>query len=207
MAIQFTTLKQAFELTSKMSSVRRFSMEKMMREENVLTHTGEVVLFAYLMGMALTRAHPGCLSIELLLRRAAVHDIDEIHTGDIPRPTKERVSDAMNEIASEAVDNMGAAYSNDSLAWDWTHAKQGAEGTIIALADHLAAMHRIAEEILTFGNHSMMHVGLRQDDIMEKRFNAAKNALPLSCHWVLSYWYEEEKSLIKAIRNLGGRSL
>lgn len=154
-----------FTMSSSLSAMTRYSQTYMHKKESVLEHIGFVTLFCKFVGEQVndryTETGKGVgVDIGLLLSKAIVHDLDEIITGDIPRPTKyfseeahlvfETIEKAGMEKLVEDCNLSPEIYSN------WSHAKDGAEGKIVAIADMAAVVYKIWEEIILMHNHTFI---------------------------------------------------
>lgn len=146
-------MKSIFENLTKLNRVGRYSQEHLNRAENVLEHSGFTALFCLLCN----RKYNFGFGEGVLLRRALLHDFDEIVTGDIPRPTKyfsDEIKEALDEVSEDfIVDNLDPL----RLGQDFFLAKDGEIGQLVKLADFAAVAWKISEEIET-GNRTVIHV-------------------------------------------------
>ena len=165
-------LKEMFAIPSGLSNVMRYSMTHSIKRESVLEHTGMAVMLAYFIGLHLKSD----VNMEMLLSRAVVHDIDEVATGDIPRPTKyykQELTDLLKQLENESVKKI--TYSIDTsqsdIVCDWQHAKHGKEGFIVSIVDCLCVVAKIHEEVVVFNNNSFKsyydHI---KKTILEKKY-------------------------------------
>lgn len=151
-------LLEIFEINYKMSALSRFSQTHLINEESVLEHTGFVCSMCYYIGTKLNEKG-NSLDIGVLMCKAVVHDVDEIVTGDIPRPTKyynEGVRDALQEIEHTNMQRIALEISSPRIYQDWSNAKEGREGSIVALADCLAIVFKVHYEVVMFGNKTII---------------------------------------------------
>ncbi len=148
--------KELFSLVSALSGVTRFSMLKQVHKENVLEHTGMIVIFAYVLGTRLNQAAGyNQFDIAMLLKKAIVHDWDESITGDVARPTKYYSTALRSELAAleaDGIDNISISLKLTELPMLHRDAKEGPEGSLIAFCDIACAIHRCWEETLIFSN-------------------------------------------------------
>jgi 5'-deoxynucleotidase YfbR-like HD superfamily hydrolase len=157
-------LDKLFGLLSGLSGTDRFSNAKLIHRESVLEHLGSVVLMCYFITRELKDFSVGCVDEAGVLAKAAVHDVEEILVGDIPRTTKHSSSEAeemfrrleavvMNKIVADL------ELSEASASWflaDHGMAKSGDEGLIVELADVLAVVYKLHEECVERGNLSLL---------------------------------------------------
>lgn len=145
----------------RMSHVHRYSSFQVHRKENVAEHSWWVAFISYLISMDLI--HQGReLNAGLVLGRAIMHDISECVSGDIIRSykhTNQRIRRAMNDAdelnMKEITSKMGGV--GDDVYYDWSRAKSGIEGQIVAFADMVAVVVYCREEYLS-GNREIAHV-------------------------------------------------
>jgi 5'-deoxynucleotidase YfbR-like HD superfamily hydrolase len=127
-----------FSISQGMSSIRRYSGVHLIKEESVMEHTGFVCLFTYFICEKLNHeCEPEHLiNTGLALEKSVVHDMDEVITGDIPRPTKyfnsetKKVFDKMAKIGMTQVVNQ-LELQNINTFLNWEKAKDGKEGKIV----------------------------------------------------------------------------
>lgn len=148
-------LKEMFAIPSGLSNVMRYSMTHSIKRESVLEHTGMAVMLSYFIGLHLKSD----VNMEMLLSRAVVHDLDEVATGDIPRPTKyykQELTDLLKQLENESVKKITCSIdtSPSDIVYDWQHAKHGKEGFIVSIVDCLCVVAKIHEEIVVFNNNS-----------------------------------------------------
>lgn len=77
------------KLTRQFASVRRFSTNHMIKDESIAEHSAIVALLAILLFDDVSnQGFDNELDLSRIVYMATLHDIDEIVTGDIPKPTK-----------------------------------------------------------------------------------------------------------------------
>ena len=149
---------EIFEINYKMSALSRFSQTHLIKEESVLEHTGFVCMMAYYIGNKMI-IEGKQLNIGTLLCKAVSHDIDEIITGDIPRPTKyynEGIRESIQLIEEENMKKIATEMDLQYFYDDWASAKSGPEGYIVALCDGLAILYKVYYEAVKFGNKTIV---------------------------------------------------
>lgn len=138
--------------------VERMSIAHQTHRETIAEHQWLCALYAWTLYWS---APEYCIQHEVdlgdLLQRALFHDIEEIFTGDIPKPVKMRLpiyaSEALKRVQSEEVQSMlkGIGEHGRYLYAIWLKAKLGAAGSIVALADYMGMVSMVARE-LQLGN-------------------------------------------------------
>jgi|TARA_R110000796_G_scaffold87366_2_gene188581 5'-deoxynucleotidase YfbR-like HD superfamily hydrolase len=155
-----------FNISQSMAAIKRYSQLHLLREESVLEHTGFVCLFTYLLCEELNFVkEEKIFNTGLALEGAVVHDIDEVVTGDIPRPTKyysKASAKIFNKIAEQGINQIvnELCLSNpENVKNRWAFAKEGREGIVVALADLSSVVFKIWEEVILLGNKKLIPQG------------------------------------------------
>ena len=155
-----------FNISQSMAATKRYSQLHLLREESVLEHTGFVCLFTYLLCEELNFVkEEKVFNTGLALEGAVVHDIDEVVTGDIPRPTKyysKSSAKIFHKIAEQGIEQIvnELCLSNPSNVRNrWAFAKEGREGIVVALADLSSVVYKIWEEVILLGNKKLVPQG------------------------------------------------
>jgi 5'-deoxynucleotidase YfbR-like HD superfamily hydrolase len=176
-------LVDLFSITSRLSSLTRFSMERPTERESVLEHVGFVAIVVLALSDQINRIQPRIhgappiVSRELALVKAVIHDIEEIVTGDIPRPTKKAfeaqdgatwdgfVCEAIYRVAKRFENSLpGVARTVGELHGE---AKDGPEGLVVAIADVLAVVYMVWREVIVRGNTAMVRQAYTADAQVE----------------------------------------
>jgi len=154
-------------LMARLSALTRFSMERPSERESVLEHTGFVALFVLVLVSEinlLSDSEDEPVDVGQALTYALVHDLEEVITGDVARPTKyfcrEAVEmfDRLSEIAADKVAYKMRSFPefSERLRSDIPTAKTDREGCLVAIADCLAVVYMVWREVLVRGNVSMI---------------------------------------------------
>lgn len=170
------------DITGKMSAIDRYSQTRLINPESVLEHTGWVCMTCLFIATKLNEEGEG-LDIGLLMSKAAIHDIEEVITGDIASPTKyfsEKLTNEIGKLSRHAVSQILKPFDSKELSDIWSKSKEGKEGFIVMLADKLAVVYKVNQEVSQFGNQTIKgHV----------------TSLMPSLEWIRQYM--ELKSVIK----------
>ncbi|AUR83009.1 HD domain protein [Vibrio phage 1.031.O._10N.261.46.F8] len=159
-------INKTMQFMNGLATTRRYSNSRLIQDENLLEHTGFVVVFSKMIGNEITSVQSGTkLDMCTLLSKAAIHDIEEVITGDIPRPTKyfsEEVRAAFEIVEKDGVNSILDDIelhrtSHEVIYNEWLHAKGGLEGSIIKLTDMAAVVYKMHSEVTLMGNLSMLH--------------------------------------------------
>jgi len=190
-AMQVKMTRDLFSLVSALSGVTRFSMLKMCHRENVLEHTGMMVCFCYVLGSRLNAAalqtNKGiAFNMAILLSKATVHDWDETITGDVARPTKYFNSKLRNELRDLEIAGVDAISQRLAMPVALDHhieAKDGPEGTLVALCDIACAIHRCWEEVLVYNNMHFVLPAPRLVRVLQKKLREMELELMSAEQW------------------------
>lgn len=164
-------LVKFFAVAGRLASLSRFSMERLISRESVLEHTGFVVLLSWAIAtevnareQVIMRARIVPLDMGKVLQHATAHDMEEIITGDIARPTKYSSVEALTLFKSlsasairtvaESLDDMPAF--GEKVIEHNTAAKQGREGAVVAIADMLAVVYKVWDEVIVHDNKTLV---------------------------------------------------
>lgn len=166
-----------FSVAQGMSAIKRYSGLHLVHEESVMEHTGFVCLFVYSLSEEInTSCYPTITHSEInigkALKKAVVHDVDEVITGDIPRPTKyynKETIDVFSEIAHQGINNILDELkihpvAKNKILSDWYNSKKDREGLIVALADLASVVYKIWEEIILLGNKKLIRQAKEVND-------------------------------------------
>jgi 5'-deoxynucleotidase YfbR-like HD superfamily hydrolase len=154
-------LRKFFGLCSGLAGTDRFSNANLIHRESVLEHTGQVVLCCYMICIEIDASDAVMGSV---LAKAAVHDVEETLTGDIPRNVKHAnfaTMDAFHALQENAMSQIADSLELDESCYDifvedHHFAKTGKEGMILELADVLAVVYKVHHEAIERGNRCML---------------------------------------------------
>jgi len=95
--------------------------------------------------------------------KAVYHDLEEVITGDIPRPVKyysEGTRESLKDVAdSVAKKFFKSQFSNSELHYElWRDAKEEPEGLILKLVDTLVVANKVIKEVSLLHNYYMLRV-------------------------------------------------
>lgn len=148
--------KKLLPVIAGMSTVRRYSMVALTRDESVLEHSGMVALTCLMICRRLELPDD---DVGIVLTRALLHDLDEIVHGDVARPTKHHspqtralFANLSDKALRKLEVHLGLSFHSDVVS-----AKAGELGLIVALADVLAVVYKFWDEMLVRGNLSMIN--------------------------------------------------
>lgn len=162
-------------------SVFRFSRNRLIFPENLVSHIGMVtILGTYIMDAInddWVSDNPDARYLDPMfsdhdygdfLKFAVVHDMDEIVTGDIARPTKYAngvVLRSLKSLEEQSVERIVKDY-NLPEGWDyrWHVAKEGKAGYVLKVSDFLCVIATCYREINLYGNKQFSKVAAEACD-------------------------------------------
>jgi 5'-deoxynucleotidase YfbR-like HD superfamily hydrolase len=145
-------------------SIQRFSKNRPIWQENLIYHAGVVTtLSIYLLNKMTEEYGEEVFSSQLaceLMARAVVHDMGEIVTGDVVRPTKyatDKLATAFAQLEEEGVKAVIKKYNLPAI-WeiDWQKGKNDDVGIILKVADVTAVAVTCRRELWLFSNRSFL---------------------------------------------------
>lgn len=156
--MNFVTL--AFNPTSRMNEIERYSSVYQETKENLSEHISEVSMMSYLIVKYISSQCGEEFDIGVLLEKCLLHDIDEVITGDIPRNTKYATNEAHNQLNKVAEDTVSMIENmiGIDIKRTWTDSKHGKEGIILKVVDMLVVAKKAITEIELRGNCSFLKV-------------------------------------------------
>ncbi len=167
------TVINAFSMIAQADSIRRYSRDRVLVEESVMAHTGWCAMWCVFMGKQFERETNQTLNWGELLFKCAVHDLDEIGTGDIPRTTKyatPQVHRALDIVATGFVFMLERQLEvrPGDLSHPWMHAKHPTlEGWMIKYADIAAVAYKVWDEITRGSNFGFFRVAFELRSALE----------------------------------------
>lgn len=139
------------EAVDSLCNTDRWSTYSVVKPNNVAQHSFVVAHIAYQIAAELD----DCDEDEVV-KRALFHDLEEFHTGDMPRFSKRgdaSFADSLEDVESDAMGNLlGKSHMSDEVASEverlWKSSKDDSvEGKVLKQADILSAVYDIYREI------------------------------------------------------------
>lgn len=170
-------LFSSFRIIQQFSAVSRYSRDRLICPENDLEHTGWVVMWSYFFATEIQNRFNEDIDFAKLMCGAAVHDIDEALTGDIPRPTKyynKKIHKAIKGLENKSVKTiqkfMSHTDDNRNIFTDWENAKgpNSLEQKIVKIADFMSVVYKVWLEVVLLGNKSFIIVAEEVKDVIVK---------------------------------------
>lgn len=77
-----------FAYLSRMKYIKRWSLMRSVREENIMEHSHQVAVIAHALGAISNKIYGDNLDITKIVLYAQYHEVGEVITGDLPTPIK-----------------------------------------------------------------------------------------------------------------------
>jgi 5'-deoxynucleotidase YfbR-like HD superfamily hydrolase len=164
-------IRNHMNLLSRMTTVQRYSQYHLCVPESVLEHSAFVAMISMFIAN-----HIELDMVERckVIEKALMHDVDEVVTGDISRPVKYHSKELRLMIAAMESENMerisDEILESDRFFYVWRDSKEGKAGSIVALADVLAVVYKLYDEVVMRGNKTLYDIANKDvDRLVAKR--------------------------------------
>jgi 5'-deoxynucleotidase YfbR-like HD superfamily hydrolase len=142
---------------NRLRYIKRFGTALCLHPENVAEHTFYVMVYSYFISLWAIK-HGIDIDLVRVFQAGMVHDMEEVRTGDFPRPFKYRragLKELLDDAAhDEFADLMTSVLPEDGervnelcFIWDTARDKSTPEGCIVALADFLSVVSHLYQEV------------------------------------------------------------
>jgi 5'-deoxynucleotidase YfbR-like HD superfamily hydrolase len=198
-------LLASFKATQQMDAIKRYSRDRLLKEESVLCHTGWICTWLIIAGQDYERFTGERIDWGKMLQRAAVHDMDEIGTGDIPRLTK-YASEALRAsigLLEEASIFTLEEHLGTSLMTFWASSKdESDEGKLLHLADLASVVYKARDEIENLGNRGFLPVAKECATFLNEKVTPLYKDREKSKHdeWIFNTYCQLLNTLSDCIR-------
>ncbi|MBE7081313.1 MAG: 5'-deoxynucleotidase [Clostridiales bacterium] len=146
-------MSKFFAFLNRMKYIRRWSLMRSVREENIMEHSLEVCILAHALAVIKNNMFGGQVNIEKVVLLAQYHEVGEVITGDLPTPIKyfnPEIKNAYKDLetlASKKIldtlpDSIKAEYEQYVLPDE-----NSEEYKIVKGADRLSAYLKCVEEL------------------------------------------------------------
>lgn len=184
----------------------RYSGTKLAEAETLSQHIVDTIM----MGLKIidTLDHKGMdLSAKEYIMKATYHDLEEVITGDIPRPLKyhdDVTLKSMRDVADEVAEDLfKKEFSEWKLHFDrWSDAKEGAEGYVLKLVDNLVVVNKVVKEVSLLHNYYMLRVAHEVSQYTTELKNHTGEYIVSWTDEAKEYIYELLEGAIKAMHDI-----
>ena len=142
-----------FAFINRMKYIKRWSLMRSVREENIMEHSQAVAVIAHALALLCNKRFGGNVSVEKTVLLAQYHEVGEVITGDLPTPIKyfnPEIRDAYKDLEKNACNKLLEMLPPD-LQSDYREYiipdGESEEQKLVKYADRLAAYLKCVEEI------------------------------------------------------------
>lgn len=141
-----------YAFMDRMKYIKRWSLMRSVREENIMEHSQQVAFLAHALAVIENKVFGGSLDVEKCVLYAVYHECPEVLTGDLPTPIKyfnRSITGAYKDIESEACDRLLSALPKEleeELAPFVKPDTGSEEWKTVKAADRLSAYIKCLEE-------------------------------------------------------------
>lgn len=143
----------------------RYSGTKLVEAESLSQHIVDTIM----MGLKIIDkinfiTGEDTLNPQVYVMKAVYHDLEEVITGDIPRPLK-YYNAATQSSMKDVADRVARQFFTEQFEYQtikhyelWDDAKEGFEGYILKLVDNLVVVNKVIKEVSLLHNAYMLRV-------------------------------------------------
>ena len=142
-----------FAYLSRMKNIKRWSLMRSVREENIMEHSHQVAVTAHALALINNKMFGGNLNIEKVVLYAQYHEVGEVITGDLPTPIKyfnPEIKSAYKDLENKACERI-LGMLPESLESDYRKYilpdTDSEEYKTVKVADRLSAYLKCVEEV------------------------------------------------------------
>lgn len=146
-------MSKFFAYLNRMKYIKRWSLMRSIREENIMEHSQQVAVIAHALALITNKIYGGSVDEKKVVLLAQYHEVGEVITGDLPTPIKyfnpeiktaykDLEKGACERILSMLPDAIKDEYKEYILPEESTE-----EHKLVKYADRLAAYLKCVEEV------------------------------------------------------------
>ncbi len=142
-----------FAYLNRMKNIKRWSLMRSVREENIMEHSQQVAVIAHALALINNKIFGGNINIEDTVLLAQYHEVGEVITGDLPTPIKyfnPEIKNAYKDLEKNACERI-LGMLPESLTEDYRKYvvpdENSAEYKLVKYADRLSAYLKCVEEV------------------------------------------------------------
>lgn len=184
----------------------RYSGTKLAESETLSQHIVDTIM----MGLKIIdtlNSNGMNLSTKEYVMKATYHDLEEVITGDIPRPLKyhDKVTlQSMRDVADEVAKEL---FKQEFTDWNihfykWQLAKNGNEGFVLKLVDNLVVVNKVVKEVSLLHNYYMLRVAHEVKQYTTELKNSTEDYIIGWTPGAKAYIYELLDGAIQAMQDI-----
>ena len=147
-----------------MDHTYRYSGTKLVEQESLSQHILDTIILGirFIDKINTFEGHDYFNDSNYVLK-AVYHDLEEVITGDVPRPLKyfnKDTRDSLKNVAEQVAYDLFTSQMDNSLYhyYIWENAKEGREGFILKIVDTLVVANKVIKEVSFLHNFYMLRV-------------------------------------------------
>ena len=146
-------MSKFFAFINRMKYIKRWSLMRSVREENIMEHSQQVAVIAHALALINNKVMGGNVDANLVVMLAQYHEVGEVITGDLPTPIKyfnPEIKSAYKDLEKHACEKILAMLPSD---FQEEYRKfvlpdtDTLEYKLVKCADRLAAYLKCVEEV------------------------------------------------------------
>ncbi len=142
-----------FAFLNRMKYIKRWSLMRSIREENIMEHSQQVAVIAHALALINNKIYGGKVDINKVVLLAQYHEVGEVITGDLPTPIKyfnPEIKSAYKDLEKGACEKL-LNMLPESLRGEYSQYimpdESSEEYILVKCADRLSAYLKCVEEI------------------------------------------------------------
>ncbi len=142
-----------FAFLNRMKYIKRWSLMRSVREENIMEHSQQVAVIAHALSLIKNKMFGGSVDVSKVVLLAQYHEVGEVITGDLPTPIKyfnPEIRSAYKDLEKNASEKL-LAMLPESLIEEYRSYvvadEQTEEYKLVKCADRLSAYLKCVEEV------------------------------------------------------------
>lgn len=141
-----------YAFMDRMKYIKRWSLMRSVREENIMEHSQQVAIFAHALAVIKNKVYGGNVDAEKCVMYAVYHECSEVMTGDLPTPIKyfnNSIHGAYKDLENKACDKLLDMLPDEMKGEIGCYVKPDCDSDeykIVKAADRLAAYVKCLEE-------------------------------------------------------------
>ena len=146
-------MSKFFAYLNRMKYIKRWSLMRSIREENIMEHTQQVAVIAHALALITNKMFGGKVDEKKVVLLAQYHEVGEVITGDLPTPIKyfnPEIKTAYKDLEKGACERILSMLPED-IKGDYEEYilpdENSEEYKLVKYADRLSAYLKCVEEV------------------------------------------------------------
>ena len=146
-------MSKFFAYLNRMKYIKRWSLMRSIREENIMEHTQQVAVIAHALALIANKMFGGKVDEKKVVLLAQYHEVGEVITGDLPTPIKyfnPEIKTAYKDLEKGACERILSMLPED-IKCDYEEYilpdENSEEYKLVKYADRLSAYLKCVEEV------------------------------------------------------------